>query len=97
MDFIKESLSVDKVRFSLIEPEFLEEFAAVLSDGAKKYSTDNWKKCKDASLYIDALHRHINAFQKGELTDKDTGLSHLAHATCNLMFLHWMVKNEPKQ
>lgn len=97
MEFTKESLSVDKVRMSLLEPEFLEKVAAVLTDGAKKYSTDNWKKCPDKSLYVDALLRHINAWQQGESVDKDTGISHLAHAACNLMFLDWMENNEPKQ
>jgi hypothetical protein len=31
--------------------------------------------------------RHLNAYQKGELKDPETGLSHLAHASCGLMML----------
>lgn len=95
--FTKDSLSIDKLMMSLLEPKFQQEVAAVLTFGAKKYGTDNWKKCTDKQLYQDALLRHIYSWLSGEECDPETGISHLAHAACNLMFLRWMEENEPKQ
>lgn len=86
VDFTKHDS--DKPMFELLQPDFIEEVVRVLTVGAKKYSPDNWKKCEDSSRYVGALHRHINAYQKGETHDPETGLSHLAHATCSLMFLY---------
>ena len=31
--------------------------------------------------------RHINAYQRGEAADLESGKSHLAHAVCSLMFV----------
>ena len=93
-DFVKESQSVDKLIYSALVPEFIREVVDVLTSGAKKYSLNNWKKCEDKSLYIDALFRHIEAWRMGEKLDTETGKHHLAHACCNLMFLFWMDNNE---
>ncbi len=94
MEFTKESLSVDKLQYSLMDPRFRKEIVAVLTLGAKKYSRDNWKKCPDRTLYIDALERHIEDWKMGVENDEETNLSHLAHAACNLMFLFWMDNKE---
>jgi hypothetical protein len=34
-----------------------------------------------------AGYRHLTAWSMGENTDPETGLSHLAHAACNMLFL----------
>lgn len=96
-EFTKESLSVDKLQYSLLEPDFMAEVAKVLTFGANKYSRENWKKCQNPELYMDALIRHIEAYRRGEQCDPETLLHHFAHAACNLMFLYWMEYNEPKQ
>ena len=93
-EFTKDSLSEDKLRYSLIDPAFLAEVTSVMSNGAKKYSVDNWQKCHDVSLYIDALFRHIEAWRQGEKNDPEWDCHHLAHAACNLMFLHHFDKRE---
>ena len=95
--FIKDSLSIGKTMMSLVEPKYVKTTADVLTFGAEKYGRDNWKKCQDKSLYEDALLRHIFAYLDGEKCDQESGISHLAHASCNLMFLQWMEENEPKQ
>ena len=61
--------------------------ARVLTFGAKKYSSRNWEKGFDYSRTYGALQRHLHAWYKGEDSDPETGLSHLAHAGCCLMFL----------
>ena len=75
-------------------PEAVAAVVDVLSFGARKYSDDNWKKV-EPHRYIDALYRHLNAHHKGEKVDAESGLPHLAHATCCLLFLlHHEVANE---
>ena len=77
-----------KLRFDLIEPQFEEEVAAVLTLGAKKYEANNWQKVEDpVNRYYAALRRHLNAWRSGEKTDPESGLSHLAHVATNIMFL----------
>lgn len=41
--------------------------------GAKKYSRDNWKKGLPDVEIIDALLRHLSAYQNGEIGDPDGG------------------------
>ena len=84
-------LDSGKTRFTLVDPVFVEGFAKILTDGAQKYGVDNWKLLPDDELhrYQDALLRHINSYFKGEKLDPDTGMSHLYHAACNLMFLDY--------
>jgi hypothetical protein len=80
----------NKLRYDLIEPEFLEGLAKILSLGAKKYSDGNWKNVNPfKDRYYAALLRHIQAWRKGELIDSESGESHLYHAACCLMFLDW--------
>ena len=82
-----------KTRFELLDPAFLEEVAKVLTFGANKYGDENWKDVKPLrERYIGAFMRHMNAWQQGQELDngpKGSGLPHLAHAACCLMFLRW--------
>ena len=77
-----------KTRFDLVDTEFEEAVAEVLTYGANKYAPDSWRHIEDAvNRYYASLRRHINAYRKGEKIDPESGLSHLAHAACNIMFL----------
>jgi hypothetical protein len=77
-----------KIRYSLIPLDSLQEVVKVLEFGAKKYAPDNWKYVDDAEArYWDAAMRHIVAYKLEDKTDSETGLSHLAHAICCLLFL----------
>jgi hypothetical protein len=77
-----------KPRMSLIPPYAAESIAKVLTIGAIKYAPDNWKYVEGRDWrYFDALYRHLNAHAKGELNDPESGLPHLAHAGCCLMFM----------
>lgn len=77
-----------KPLYSLVPPRPLRGLAEVLTYGAtKKYKPNNWKKCKDTSVYYDALMRHLEAHRSGILFDDESGLPHLHHALCNLVFL----------
>lgn len=84
-----------KYRFSLLPLAPLIQVIRVLEFGAKKYAVDNWKTVPDArTRYVDAAMRHIWAWFLGEKTDSETGISHLAHAVCCLLFLMWLEEND---
>ena len=77
-----------KPEYGLIPAYALEEIAKVLTYGAQKYSRDNWKQVPDKERrYFDAMQRHIWAYKRGEKTDPETGMHHLAHAGCCLLYL----------
>jgi hypothetical protein len=66
------------------------EIVKVLEFGAKKYDVDNWQRVPQArTRYFDAAMRHLIAWREGESTDAESGLHHLAHAGCCVVFLLW--------
>lgn len=71
--------------------------ARVLDFGAKKYSANNWRKGGSWLSVLDCAFRHITWYQSGEENDKESGLSHLAHAACNIAFLLEFVDQESGQ
>jgi hypothetical protein len=78
-----------KLMYGLLPPLALEETVKVLTFGAQKYEPDNWQHVPDSKRrYFDALQRHLWAWKQGEQIDQESGLPHLAHAMCCLMFLH---------
>ena len=79
----------DKPRFSLVPSASLRAIAQVLTYGARKYpQADNWKRVDNArERYTDALLRHVYAWMDGEALDPESGLHHLAHAGCCVLFL----------
>lgn len=85
----------NKPRMDLLDPYALEELAKVLSFGAVKYEPNNWRKGIAITRLTSSLLRHVFAFMRGESTDPETGLSHIAHAMCNCMFILWTVRNRP--
>jgi len=80
-------LDLGKLRYDLVPPSVIEDIAKVLTFGAAKYSANNWKQVDDPARYLAALYRHLEAWRAGEITDPESGLSHLAHAACNIAFL----------
>ncbi len=80
-----------KWRFSLVPMNAIRSVIEVLEFGAKKYAPDNWKTVPDArTRYFDATIRHVTAWWSGEKDDSESGLPHLAHAICCLLFLLWL-------
>ena len=85
----QEALKFDerKLPLDLLPFEALEKIAEVLEHGAIKYAAHNWRKGIKWSRLIAALFRHLFQFARGENIDPDSGLTHLAHAGCCLLFL----------
>lgn len=86
----------DKVRVDLLSVIAMEEIAKVMTFGAKKYGDNNWRKGIGWTRVLGALLRHTFAFIRGENTDPETGLSHLAHAGCCVMFLLEYERTHPE-
>ena len=77
----------EKPKLYLLPPKSIIEIGKVLTYGAEKYDAENWRKVDDLqNRYTSAALRHIFAHIDGEKLDEETGLSHLAHAMCCLLF-----------
>ena len=86
----------DKLPVNLLSSEALNQTAAVLKFGADKYHAHNWRDGFAWSRPLAAAMRHIMAFNDGEDKDPESGLSHLAHAACCIMFLLEFEKTHPE-
>jgi hypothetical protein len=86
----------DKLPVNLLSTEALNQTAAVLKFGADKYHAHNWRDGFVWSRPLAAAMRHIMAFNDGEDKDPESGLSHLAHAACCIMFLLEFEKTHPE-
>ena len=77
----------EKPKMHLLPPKAINEVAKVLTFGAQKYDEENWRKLEDLqSRYSSGALRHIFAHLDSENLDPESGLSHLAHAICCLLF-----------
>lgn len=81
-----------KVDFTLLPWDALEEVARVMEYGAKKYARGNYRAGFSYTRTLGALLRHVYAFLRGEDKDPETGLSHMAHACCNCLFMLVMLQ-----
>lgn len=77
----------EKLPVELVTVHFITNVAAVLAHGRKKYEAWNWTKGLPWMRTYGAVLRHLFLWATGEDKDPESGLSHLAHAACNLMFL----------
>lgn len=76
-----------KLPYQLLPPKALEEVVKVLSYGENEYGARNWEKGISYDRLFGAVQRHMWAFKKGETIDPESGLPHLAHATCTCLFM----------
>lgn len=91
MDLYKQD--EDKLKLTLVDPEFLEEFTKVLMYGANKYSENSWKyiiNSKERTL--NSILRHLLEIRKGDEIDNESGFPHIAHAAtqCMIYYYHFM-------
>jgi hypothetical protein len=76
-----------KPDLSLISSNSIVKIAEVLTYGKTKYDANNWRKGMKWTRVSSAVLRHIFAWLGGQDKDPETGISHLAHAACGLIFL----------
>ncbi|WP_427501360.1 dATP/dGTP diphosphohydrolase domain-containing protein [Methylomonas sp. MED-D] len=77
-----------KPDYTLVPWSGVTKVVEVLMFGASKYSAGGWQFVPDGERrYLAAALRHLSAYADGEQCDQESGLSHLAHAACCLLFL----------
>ena len=72
--------------FEFLPMDALQSINEVLRFGAQKYAPHNWEKGFSWVRLGNAILRHTFAWMSGEMTDAETGLPHLAHAGCMVLF-----------
>ena len=77
-----------KLPYHLLPWDAIRDVVRVLKFGASKYGDRNWERGMDYSRLFSAAQRHLTTwFQEREDNDGETGISHLAHAGCCVLFL----------
>ena len=76
-----------KLRLDLVDPAFIDGVAEVLGFGAEKYDEHNWTKGIQWTRVYRACIGHIKDAMYKAMVDDESGLLHLDHAACMLMFL----------
>ena len=86
----------DKPMWDLLPYREVGQIVDVLTYGASKYAPRSWHKVDNpCDRYFAALMRHMVAWEAGELLDPESGLPHLAHAGCCLLFLMHFDNEQP--
>lgn len=77
-----------KIRPTLVPRQAIRAVAVIREFGTQKYGDpDSWKKV-EPERYRDAAFRHFLSYlDDPRSVDEESGLEHLWHACCNLMFL----------
>jgi hypothetical protein len=76
-----------KPEFHHLPTEALVEITKALTYGARKYADYNYRAGFTWSRPFNACMRHLWAWWGGEDTDPESGISHLAHAGANVIFM----------
>jgi hypothetical protein len=78
----------DKPRWDLLPYDAVGAVVDVLTHGCEKYGPENWRQVEGwQRRYFAAAQRHLVAYFQGDDTDDESGLPHLAHAACCVLFL----------
>lgn len=80
-----------KTLWHLLPIEGAEDMLKVMEYGAKKYGDYNWYLGMDWHRLFNAGIRHLTAWWRGEEKDPESGLPHLAHASCCVLMLSSLV------
>lgn len=84
----------NKPDLSILSFDALSEIAKAFEFGAQKYGRYNYLGGMEWTRLSSACLRHIFAWVWGQSEDKESGLSHLAHAgACIIMLLDYVIKN----
>lgn len=84
-----------KPRFNLVPANAHLNIVKILEYGATKHGPHAWRKYP-IGAFVNAIARHLNAIQRGEWVDDETGLPHVAHISCSCMFLDEIAAKDPE-
>lgn len=84
----KDAIGCTKTPMSTLSAQVMGEVGVAMLEGALKYGRHNYRAVGvRASVYYDALFRHMGAWFEGEDIDPASGLSHVTKAIAGLMVL----------
>ena len=87
-DEVGKHLDDGKPRWDLLPLDAVEGVVKILTYGTKKYASRNWELGIDYSKIYGSTMRHLKAwFQDREDIDPESGLPHINHAACDILFL----------
>lgn len=93
----KNDFKDNKLRWDLLSLPLIEDVVKVYDFGAKKYAPNTWQDLPNGyERYKGALFRHLVAYEKGEVLDKESNLNHLAHMVWNALAMLYFAKKEIK-
>lgn len=87
-----------KADWALVPWDSIEEIVKVLEFGKTKYAAWNWSTGEGFTYtrVFNSSMRHLLAWVRGQDNDPETGLSHIAHLGCNVLFLMYFIKHKDK-
>jgi len=84
----KDALGIKKAPLSTVPMQVVYRIGLAMLEGARKYGRHNYRSMGvKASVYFDAMQRHINVWWEGEDIDPDSGLNHIDKAMACLTVL----------
>lgn len=84
----KDAVGVRKAPITTIPLTVISELGIAMLEGARKYGRHNYRvDGVRASVYIDAVFRHISKWWEGEDLDPDSELNHITKAIASLVVL----------
>ena len=84
----KDAVGIRKAPLSTVPSGVMAEVGVAMLEGARKYGRHNYRIAGvRASVYYDALMRHMLAWWEGEDVDPDSNLSHVTKAITTLVVL----------
>lgn len=85
---VKNIAAIGKPQTSAVPPVAILALGAAMQNGADKYGTFNWRSTEvTASVFYDAIMRHLLAWYSGENYASDSKIHHLAHAMAGCAIL----------
>lgn len=91
----KDAVGIAKVPQSVVSRAVLGELGLAMFEGARKYGRHNYRVAGvRASVYFDAVNRHMDAWWEGEDLDPDSGLSHITKGIATLVVLRDAMLND---
>jgi hypothetical protein len=84
----KDAVGTNKTPMSFVPAPVMAELGLAMLEGGLKYGRHNYRAVGvRASVYYDAVMRHMLAFWEGEDTDPDSNVCHLTKAIASLVVL----------
>lgn len=84
----KDLVGSDKLHLHLFPKSAVALGSLAFLEGALKYGRSNWREAGvRASIYVDALERHMTRWFEGEDIDPDSGIDHLGKALACIAIL----------